>query len=198
MSANPTTTRPCERYCPKCGQWKHHSRFRAFRRRRATSIDVAVTFARLCKDCEQIERNEKKNADRPLAIMRNRTASHAHNLNVSTEFLWVNMNWRALVPVLRAMLSPEGRCLSCGHPFVNERDVQIEHRYAPRHPQDWARQHARNLSLDCQSCNNGKGSTPYGQWLDDAEDARQANEQHRASPESLAGMGVAVQLALEI
>jgi hypothetical protein len=171
--------RPCERYCPKCEQWKHHSRFRSWRDSRGRS--TSVQFARLCRDCEQIVKNERQNADRPLALMRRRTNSYARRLGVTSEFLWINMNWRALVPVLRAMMSDEGRCLSCGHAFVNERDVQVEHREPPRGVDDWARQHARNIGLACQSCNGTKGDRPYADWLDEQEAARLANESHRAA-----------------
>lgn len=171
--------RPCERHCPRCEQWKHHSRFRSRKRRSATSIDVAIHFNPICKDCEQIERNERLNADRPLVIMERRTATHARNLGVSFDFLWINMNWRGLVPVLRAMLSPEGRCLDCGHPFLGERDIQIEHREPPRHPQDWARQHTSNLAFGCASCNNGKNNVAFAAYLDEKEARRLANEHHR-------------------
>ena len=167
--------RPCERQCPRCEQWLHTSRFRS--RQQGTHGSVCTTkFNRLCRACEQKERNERKNEDRPLAIMKHRAGAHATKYGASPRFFWVNMNYRALVPVLRAMLGPEGVCLSCGHKFVNERDIQIEHRFPPRHRQDWARLHARNLTLLCGSCNNGKHSIDPAIWLDDQEAARIANE----------------------
>lgn len=176
-----TTVRPCERECPKCGLWKHHSRFRSRRRRASTSIDVySIVFNRLCKDCEQIERNEGKNEDRALSIIDRRAATHARIAGVPKEFFWVNLNYAALVPQMRAMMTPEGRCLSCGHEFLSERDIQIEHREPPRFPQDWARKHARNLGLMCASCNDGKTNKPYSIWLDEQEGARLSNEAHRA------------------
>jgi hypothetical protein len=184
--------RDCERLCPKCGQWKHHSRFRS--RRRTTSIHVGIEFNSLCKDCEQIERNERKNKDRPLALMKQRAATKASNLGVPSKFVWMNMNWRALVPYARAMMTEDGRCLSCGHPFLNERDIQIEHREPPRFTGDWAREHARNLALFCHSCNNTKGRKPYAQWLDEQEEARLANEAHRASSPFQIPASVSVQL----
>lgn len=169
--------RPCERLCPRCEQWKHHSRFRSNRPHGHGS--VSITFKSMCRDCEQIERNERKNADRPKALLRNRASAYASRLGVSTEFIWTQMNWRALVPELRAFMSPEGLCLSCGHAFVNERDIQIEHREPPRSSNDWARQHARNISLTCQACNGTKGNKPYALWLDEQEQARLANEHDR-------------------
>jgi 5-methylcytosine-specific restriction endonuclease McrA len=179
------TVRPCERYCSKCESWKHYSRFRSWRDSRVRS-NSGICFASLCKACEQIERNERKNADRPLSLLRQRTSSRASKLGVSFDFLWINMNWRALVPVFRSMLGPEGLCLSCGHVFVGERDVEIEHREPPRAADDWARQHARNLALSCQSCNSKKKDKPYAVWLDEEEDARLSNETHRRGTPTLA------------
>ena len=85
------------------------------------------------------ERNEKKNADRPLAIIEQRAKSAATKADISFEFFWMQMNYRALVPVLRAMMTSEGLCLGCGHKFLNERDIQIEHLEPPRFETDWAR-----------------------------------------------------------
>jgi 5-methylcytosine-specific restriction endonuclease McrA len=136
-------------------------------------------FNRLCKACEQIERNEETNADRPLAIIQRRAEARAHLYGVAKDFFWTNMNWRALVPIMRAMMTPEGLCLNCGHAFVNERDIQIEHREPPRRDRDWAREHARNIGLACGSCNSSKGGKPHADWLDEQEDARLSNEQHR-------------------
>ena len=96
--------------------------------------------------------------------------------------MWVNMNWRALVPVFRAMMTDEARCLCCGHRFDNERDIQIEHNYPPRFPADTARLHTRNLSIACASCNRTKARTPYNVWLDQQEEARLSNETTRTPP----------------
>jgi hypothetical protein len=132
-------------------------------------------FKPVCKACEQKKRNEQKNDDRAYAIIDSRASTRARVLAVQKAFIWINMNWRALVPMMRAMLSPEGLCLSCGHEFVNERDIQIEHREAPRFPGDWAREHARNIGLMCQSCNVTKRDKGNGLWLDEQEAARISN-----------------------
>jgi len=133
------------------------------------------TFKPECRDCEQKARNEKKNADRPLAIIRQRAAVAATKAGVSREFMWVQMNYRGLVPYMRAAMSSEGLCLCCGHPFQNERDIQIEHIEPPRGPRDWDRLHARNLRLGCGSCNRTKGKKPFADWLDEQEGARLSN-----------------------
>ena len=181
-------SRPCERQCAKCFEWKHYSRFRSWKHRRAqTSMDVCIEFRPMCKDCEQIERNERKNVDRASAIIDGRAARAARTAGVPKPFFWINMNWQGLVDEMRPKMTPEARCLVCGHPFLNERDIQIEHREPLRHPQDWARHHARNISISCASCNQTKRDKPYAQWLDEQEEARKSNEAHRTADHIGAG-----------
>lgn len=172
--------RPCERQCQRCGVWKHHSRFK-FRNRYSPHSTVGE-FDSICRDCQQKERNEVKNADRPLAIVQQRARTVAHKADAAFDFVWVQLNYVALVPQLRALMSDEGRCIGCGHPFVNERDIQIEHCEPPRTNQDWARLHTRNLRLTCASCNRTKADKPFAQWLDEQESARLSNLGQRESP----------------
>lgn|SRR5262245_60887563 len=161
--------RPCERQCRKCGIWKHYSRFRK------STVSKKIYFSPTCRDCEQKERNEKKNLDRPKAIIEQRARAAAIRAGASFDFFWIQMNYQALVPLMRAMLSPEALCLCCGHKFENERDIQIEHHNPPRHPQDWALLHTRNLGFACGSCNRTKGAKPNIEWLDEQELARLSN-----------------------
>jgi hypothetical protein len=174
--------RPCERKCQgPCGEWKHHSRFRSWTVGRKRS--VSHRFCAICRDCEQKARNEKKNADRPRAIIEQRAAAAASKTGTSREFFWMHMNYRSLVPELRGLMTSEGLCKGCGHDFLNERDIQIEHIEPPRFAKDWARLHARNLRLCCGSCNRTKGQKPFSQWLDEQEGARLSNlEQPSARP----------------
>jgi hypothetical protein len=169
---------PPERSRP-CGRWKHYSRFRSWKVRSGKfhkgEREGTVSFAPICRDCEQKERNEKKNADRPRAIIEQRARAAASKAGKRFEFFWVEMNYQGLVPILRILMTPEGLCLNCGHKFVNERDIQIEHCEPPRFPQDWARLHARNLRLFCGSCNAAKGKKPFAKWLDDEEERRLSN-----------------------
>jgi hypothetical protein len=169
--SNKGNHRPCERKCIECEQWKHHSRFRAWKRRGSSTS----TFASRCKDCEQKLQNEKKNADRARAIIEQRAKTAARKAGESREFFWTQMNYRSLVPVLRALMTDEGLCQGCGHEFVNERDIQIEHCEPPRFPQDWARLHTRNLRLACGSCNRTKSQKRFADWLDEQEGARLSN-----------------------
>lgn len=172
--------RPCERECDQCHEWKHHSRFRSWKRRYNTKS--TLTFSDRCKDCEQKNRNEKKNSDRPFAIIEGRARTAASKAGVSFEFVWVQLNYRSLVPALRAMMMPEADCQGCGHKFVNERDIQIEHIEPPRASDDWARLHARNLRLCCGSCNRTKGRKPFSDWLDEQEGARLSNLERPRRP----------------
>jgi hypothetical protein len=42
------------------------------------------------------------------------------------------------------MITDEGLCKNCGHPFIGERDIQIEHIEPPRSNTDWARLRQRH------------------------------------------------------
>jgi hypothetical protein len=185
--------RPCERKCEECGDYKHHSRFHSWKRSNST----VATFSAKCRDCEQKARNEKKNADRPRSIIEQRAASAATKWGVSKRFFITQMNYRALIPELRALMTDEGLCKGCGHEFLNERDIQIEHIEPPRQEivPDWARLHARNLRLCCGSCNRTKGSKPFSQWLDEQEGARLSNLQ-QPSVEPAAASTSPMQLTL--
>jgi hypothetical protein len=165
--------RPCERLCKRCKEWKHHSRFRN------STVSKKLYFSPICKDCEQKERNEKKNADRPLAIIRQRTAVAARRAGTSFQFFWEQMNYSALVERFRTELT--SRCLSCGHKYLNERDIQIEHIEPPRDETDWARLHARNIRFLCGSCNRTKSNKQFHDWLDDQEGARLSNLSDRST-----------------
>jgi HNH endonuclease len=175
-----TIQRPCERQCRTCKQSLHFQRFG--HRKRKSPDSTVWEFDQDCKACQQKIRNERKNEDRARSIIESRCAQWAHRLRVEKSFLLINMNWRGLIPVLRAMMSDEGGCLSCGHPFVNERDIQLDHREPWRHDHDWARHHARNIQLLCGSCNRGKTNKSNSQWLDEMEDARLSNEIQKSAP----------------
>lgn len=170
--------RPCDRVCQRCGEWKHFSRFRSWRRHDIVST-AQPQFDSVCRDCRQIERNERKNANRPLAIVEGRAAPRARAAGVPLRFFMREMNWRSLVaPVRAAINDPDSCCTSCGHRHLNERDVELDHVLPPRGPQDWARQHARNIRIVCASCNRTKGRKDYTVWLDEQEGARISNERH--------------------
>lgn len=188
--------RPCERQCKKCGIWKFYSKF-ASRKRQHPNGTVWVEFNKDCRACEQKERNNKKNLDRPKAIIEQRAKTAATKAGVSFAFIWTQMNYRALVPLMRAMLTPEALCLCCGHKFENERDIQIEHHNPPRHSQDWALLHTRNLGFACGSCNQTKSAKPNIEWLDEQELARLSNlAPHQKEPQANTNWREPVQLEL--
>jgi len=108
--------------------------------------------------------------------LKERARDHAAKHGLSFEFMWVNMNWRSLVTMARAMMTDEALCSSCGHGFDNERDIQIEHRNPPRFRGDTTRIHARNIGFSCASCNRAKSNMDYDDWLEQQEGARLSNE----------------------
>ena len=168
--------------CPKCNLWKHPNQFA--RRKRQTPIGSVWEFNPLCRLCEQTERTNKKNIDRAKACLESRAANLATKLEVSRPFVLNDLNYRALVPVFRALMNdPEAVCQNCAHPFRNERDMQLDHRAPPRHRKDWARYHARNVQVVCQSCNGTKHKKDYEKWLDDEESNRNsANAWQKIQP----------------
>lgn len=192
-------TRPCERKCKTCGQWLHHSRFHSWTRekRGSNGTFAPIRFDTVCLDCRQKERNEKKNLDRPLAIIKQRALAAAHKAGAPIDFMWIDMNYASLVEAYRVLkdaslgtarkpnvpgipgYDPDkpltAICQTCGHLFEGQGDIQIEHIEPPRHRKDWARLHARNLRLMCTSCNGKKSKKSFAQWLDDEEKCRIAN-----------------------
>jgi hypothetical protein len=112
-------------------------------------------------------RNEKNNQDRALALIKGFAETAARESGETAQFFMTQMIYRRLVPIMRALMGPKARCQACGHGFANELDIQIDHRYPPRHAQDWARLHAGNLWLICSSCHDNKGAKDFQVWLDD-------------------------------
>jgi hypothetical protein len=184
MSNSP---RPCERKCTQCGEFKHHQRFRSYKKTHRGDTYTCLQFKPICRDCEQINRNKRKNLDRPKALFDDRVARWARDLSCPKEFLLVNMNWNALLPELRTHMQRDandtiiGTCRCCGHTFLNEHDIQLEHREPARSNTDWARHHARNMGFFCASCNRTKWKKNYTQWLDEQEEARISNDKDRST-----------------
>jgi 5-methylcytosine-specific restriction endonuclease McrA len=146
---------------------------------------MCTKFNKLCKACEQIDRNERTNGDRAKSIIEGRAQQRAHDLGLSRYFFLVEMGWNTLIVPLRALLdNPDARCQSCGEPFLNHRDIQIEHIEAPRFRGDEAREHARNLRFLCQSCNVTKQKMGHSVWLDDQNAARISNKQYAGAVEA--------------
>jgi hypothetical protein len=105
--------------------------------------------------------------DRAQTIMRAFAAKCADDLHVSEAFIWIDMNWQALVPWAQALLDPKGGCRMCGRHVTDAADVQLTYCVPPRHDHDWARYHARNIWIGCAACIATKGDTPFAVWLDE-------------------------------
>lgn len=168
-------TRAGQLRCRTCGLWLHHSRFRSTQDNRRNSHGTVTVFRAECRTCEQTRRTDEKNLDRASALVESRAAQRARYLGVTLEFMLEDMNWKSLIPIVRAALEyPDFLCPNCGHPPLHERDTQIEHRAPPRPGQrpDFAREHARNIAISCGSCNNTKNNKDYEPHLDAMEDAR--------------------------
>jgi hypothetical protein len=165
-------------FCPSCKLWKHPSRFR--RRQRQTPHSTMWHFNPTCRLCEQTERTDQKNQDRAKACIESRAGTVARYCGVSRAFVWTDLNYRALVPMFRGLLTdPEAVCQNCAHAFLGERDIQLDHRAPPRNRHDWARYHARNIGLSCGSCNRAKTSKEYDDWLDQEESNRVSANAHQ-------------------
>ena len=162
-----TDKRPCD----VCGERKNFSKF-GNKRNPATG---EIEFLTVCKSCLLEEQKKRNGSDRARQIMRRRAKSHASRLGVSIGFMWVEMNWRHLVPYMRGMLAEGASCLSCGECFRDEQDITIDHGLTPRDlpgGRDFAREHAMNIALRCASCNKSKKDTDLSAWFDALEAAR--------------------------
>lgn len=170
-----------QRYCKTHKRYLHYSKF--CKRQRRTPDGAIWEYDEECKACQQIKRNEKKNEDRARALVERRAISRASKLGVPRKKLLDDMHYLDLVPYVRAMLTDEGVCVDCGHKFQGEPDIQFEHREPPREDPwpDWAREHAKNITLACGNCNLVKSDKPWAMYLDDSEEARLINERHQQS-----------------
>jgi hypothetical protein len=75
MTLTPAARTPARRACSTSAMTAYLLRFRMWARRHSTKS--TVTFNAVCRDCEQKQRNIKKNADRPRAIIEQRARSAA-------------------------------------------------------------------------------------------------------------------------
>jgi hypothetical protein len=110
--------------------------------------------------------------DRAREIIEQLAATAANKAGVSSAFFMVQMNYRALLPQLRGLLSADGVCTSCGRKFSGEHDIRFDYVRPPRADNDWERLHVRNLHLCCTRCSRSKRNKTYEQWLDDQEAVR--------------------------
>jgi hypothetical protein len=131
-----------------------------------------------CRLAEQTIRDHGKEQDPANAAIVGRAKDFARSLSgalgrsISYKWVLIELNWQALIPIMRALLGPDGRCLNCGRHRATARELHIEHRIPPggegqARLTDWAAQHARNLWIACGGCNAEKGPQPADRtWLD--------------------------------
>lgn len=144
-----------------------------------------------CRLAEQTIRDHGKEFDPARYAIEGRAKSLAADLSkalgntISYKFVLIELNWRGLVPIMRALLSPDGLCLNCGRHRDGTRNLHIEHRCPPIHVADWPAQHARNLWIACGGCNGSKGrhdanrewlEREHRKWMIDRQWAEHAGE----------------------
>lgn len=179
-----------------CGRFLHPTRF--YGRKRQTPNGSVWEYDRTCKACQKSRRDDEKNEDRATAIVKGRAETQARKSGVTFEFMWFDMNYRALVVDVRARLEwpDEAICKNCGHEHDSERDVQLDHVLPPRHPKDWARLHARNIAILSGDCNQSKNDKDYASWLDEQEDVRLSIAAHYGADQDSPVRTEDVQLSL--
>jgi hypothetical protein len=144
-----------------------------------------------CRLARQTMRDADKERDPGGAAIIGRAKEHARNVSqalgqtVGYKFVLVELNWDALIPIMRALLGPDGKCLNCRRRQSDARRYHIEHRIPPEHLADWAAHHARNLWLACGGCNCRKGrndadrawlEAEHRKWITDRQWADHAGE----------------------
>jgi hypothetical protein len=108
----------------------------------------------------------ERDVDRARTIIEKWARPLAERAGKSFEFFWLEMNYPALVPSMRAAIWDEGCCPNCGRKFINEDDIKIAFMEPPRSETDFERLHAKNVWLICDWCNRRKGETPWQEWIE--------------------------------
>ena len=99
------------------------------------------------------------------AVLEQHVRAVAGQCGQTPQFVWSELDYRSLVPVIEASMTEGALCLGCGQPFANELDIEIAYCEPPRDNHDYARLHAANVFLLCTSCARGKA---VAAWLDEA------------------------------
>ena len=147
--------------------WKNHRVFVS------GSVDEYRTPKSNCRLAEQTIRDHGKEADPARAAIEGRAKQFARELSnalghsIGYRFVLVELNWQALIPIMRALLGPDGLCLNCGKHRATARELHIEHRLPPQKTTDWPAQHGRNLWIACGGCNGEKARSDADRpWLE--------------------------------
>jgi len=108
----------------------------------------------------------ERDVDRARTIIEKWARALAERAGKSFEIFWLEMNYPALVPSMRAAIWDEGCCPNCGRKFINEEDIKIAFMEPPRSETDLERLHAKNVWLICDWCERRKGETPWQEWIE--------------------------------
>lgn len=126
-----------------------------------------------CGLAKQTIKDHGKEADPARYAIEGRAKELAGDLSkalgntIGYSFVLIELNWRALIPIMRALLGPDGRCFNCGRHHGDPRKMHIDHRVPPLCTADWPAQHTRNLWIVCAGCNTGKGRNEVNRdWLE--------------------------------
>lgn len=131
---------------------------------RRVNRDGTITINSSCRVAEQTARDAKKAADPASASIDGRAGDAASRFSkalgstITKDWVLVELNWLAFVPLLRALISPGGRCLNCAKHWDDPRQYHLDHRFPVGSLTDWPLQHSRNLWLICPGCNTTKGA----------------------------------------
>lgn len=190
----PRDTRDGKLFCP--GRATTHAPKRIalehFRRFQHGSV---LNYATVCKACEVHDRTEAKGKDPARAKVERAASELVTEVNryykaagsaerISKDFVMRRLHYEHLVEPMRFAMTSHRCWSSCGEPYKNERDIQLEHREPPRSPIDWERMDARNIDIKCGTCNNMKGDKPYSQWL---HEQWEMYDKHYEEPQTVLG-----------
>ena len=146
-------------WCSYHAQWEPVEDFYP----RNGSVSPTNTPRPNCRLAEQTIRDHDKDADPARSAIEGRAKEHAGHLSkavrstIGYKWVLIELNWRGLIPIMRAMLSPDGRCLNCAKHWSDPKKLHIEHRVPALGITDYAGHHARNLWIACEGCNWDKG-----------------------------------------
>jgi hypothetical protein len=196
MPRPPLDTRDGKRFCP--GRPTTHAPKRIalehwHRWTEKTSNGSVARYAPVCQACEIHDRTEAKGQDPARAKVERAAEKVVGEVNkfyrtigseerISKDFVMRRLHYNHLIEPMRFALTSNHCWSSCGEPYKNERDIQLEHREPPRSPTDWERMDARNIDVKCGTCNNKKDNMPYAQWL---HEQWEMYDKHYEDPETV-------------
>ncbi len=160
------------KWCSHHKAWELLAEFSLERFSRDGSIPI---YSAQCKVAEVAIRDGLAAADPARSFVERRASDLVANLRkagasgVGRQFVMVELNYEALVPLVDVFISPVGLCTACAHPFTITH-LQLDHIEPPRWELgviDWERLHARNIQVLHPGENGSKHNKPFAVWLGD-------------------------------